>query len=65
MLGFVGGLIVVLIVFVAVRIESTDAAFSIGWHSTPYPRDITWSIVAIIILMLSLLMYLVFRTRMK
>jgi hypothetical protein len=65
MLGFVGGLIVVLIVFVAVRIESTDAEFSIGWHTTAYPQDVTWSIVAIIILVLRLLMYVAFRTRTK
>lgn len=64
-LGFVGGLIILLIIFATVRIKSSDAEFSIGWQTTVYPRDITLSILAIIILVLGLFFYVVFRSKSK
>jgi len=65
MLGFVGGLILVLVVFVIVRSRAAGAEFSIGWHTTVYPPEVTWSILALITLALSMLLYLVFRTKTK
>ena len=58
-----GGLITTLVVYVTVRLGTSDAAFSIvpGWHTTIYPPEITWTILTIVILVTSLLVYLIFR----
>src|SRR6187551_205956 len=62
-----GGLITTLVVYVTVRLVTSDAAFSIvpGWHTTIYPPEITWTILTIIILVTSLLVYLIFRGILK
>ena len=61
------GLITTLVVYVTVRLMTSDAAFSIvpGWHTTIYPPEITWTILTIIILVTSLLVYLIFRAAIK
>jgi hypothetical protein len=57
------GLIATLTVYVTLSLWSADATFSIvpGWHTTIYPPEVTWSILIIIILVTSLLVYLIFR----
>jgi hypothetical protein len=62
-----GGLITTLVLYLTVRLGTSDTAFSIipGWHTTIYPPDITWTILTIIILVTSLLVYLIFRVTVK
>ena len=62
-----GGLITTLAVYVTVRLWTSDAAFSIvpGWHTTIFPPEITWTILTIIILLTSVIVYLVFRGTIK
>lgn len=62
-----GGLITTLIVYVTVILGTSDAAFSIvpGWHTTIYPPEITWTILTLVILVTSLLVYLIFRGAIK
>ncbi len=58
-----GGLVTTLVVYMTVRLGTGDAAFSIvpGWHTTIYPPEITWTILTIIILVASLLVYFIFK----
>ena len=62
-----GGLITTLVIYVTVRLSSSDAAFSIvpGWHTTIYPLEITRIILTIVILVTSIVVYLVFRGTIK
>jgi len=61
------GLITTLVVYLTVRLGTSDVAFSIvpGWHTTIYPAEILWPILTVIILVPSLLIYLVFRGAIK
>ena len=66
---FLGGLIAILSVYVAVRLWASDAVLSIagwhtvapGWHTVIYPAEITLAILTILILVGSMTVYLVFR----
>ncbi|MEJ7643713.1 MAG: hypothetical protein WKF87_03905 [Chryseolinea sp.] len=62
-----GGLITTLVVYVTVRLGTNDAAYSIvpGWHTTIYSPEMTWTILTIIILVISLLVYLIFKGTIK
>ena len=59
----IAGTITTLVVYLAVRLWASDAAFSIipGWHTTLYPRDITIVILTSAILVSSLFVSLLFR----
>jgi len=61
------GLATTFIVYVSVRVLSSDETFSIipGWHTTAYPPDISWTLLTAIILVTSLLVYLTFRVTIK
>ena len=56
-------LITTLIVYVMVRVGTSDLAFSIvpGWHTTIYPVEITWAMLTALILITTLLVYIIFR----
>ncbi|WP_160143578.1 hypothetical protein [Chryseolinea soli] len=57
------GLLTILAGYVAVKLGTSDAAFSIlpGWHTTIYPPAVTWAILVIVILVASFVVYLIFR----
>jgi hypothetical protein len=57
------GLIITLILYVTVRLWTSDQAISIlpGWHTTIYPPEIYWIFLTIIILLYSLIIYLLFK----
>jgi hypothetical protein len=57
------GLITTLVVYVTVRLWTSDEAFSVvpGWHTTIYPTGLTLTILTIGILVTSIIVYLVFR----
>jgi hypothetical protein len=59
----IGGVITTLVVYVAIRLATNDAAFSMlpGWHTTIYPPEITWAILTVLILGMSLSVYLIFK----
>jgi hypothetical protein len=53
------GLAIALMVYIAVRLLGIDAALVVpGWHTVIYPKDITFSILAVVILLASLAVYL-------
>lgn len=62
-----GGLLVLLVIYVTASLWTSDAVFSIvpGWHTTIYPPEITWSVLAVIILAIGIVVYLVFRGMIK
>jgi hypothetical protein len=66
-LGTLGGLITTLVVYVTVRLGTSDTAYSIvpGWHTTIYPSETTWTVLTIVILIMSLLVYLIFKGTIK
>jgi hypothetical protein len=56
------GMIGTLAVYVAVRFWSIDVTYIVpGWHTTIYPSEIIWPILAVIILVISLVAYIVLR----
>ena len=61
------GVITTLFVYMAARLATSDAVFSIvpGWHTTIYPHDITVTFFTIAFLVTSLLVYLIFRGTIK
>jgi hypothetical protein len=63
----IGGVITTLVVYVTVRLSTSDAAFSIvpGWHTTIYPPAITWAILTALILVTALIVYLIFKLTLR
>ena len=66
-LSTLAGVITTLFIYVAVRLGTGDAAFSIvpGWHTIIYPPRVIGTILAAVILVTSLLVYLLFRGMVK
>lgn len=62
-----GGLLVLLVIYVTASLWTSDGVLSIvpGWHTTIYPPEITWSALAAIILAIGITVYLVFRGMIK
>lgn len=62
-----GGLITTLIVYVTIRLWTSDVAFSLvpGWHTTIYPPEITWSILTVLVLGTTSIVYMIFKGTIK
>jgi len=54
----IAGLIITLILYVTIRLWTSDLP---GWHTTIYPPEIYWIFLTIIILLYSLIVYLLFK----
>jgi di/tricarboxylate transporter len=63
----IAAIVTTLAVYVAVRLTTTDAAFSVvpGWHTTIYPAEITWSILTAFILAAGLIVYVIFKLTLR
>ena len=59
----IAGLIITLVLYVTLRLWTSEQAISIlpGWHTTIYPPEIYWIFLTIIILLYSLIVYLLFK----
>lgn len=58
-----GGLLAILLVYVIIRLSTSDIAFSIipSWHTTIYSPDFTWTILTILLILSSLLVYFIYK----
>ena len=59
----IAGLIITLILYVTLRLWTSDKGISFlpGWHTTIYPPEIYWIFLTIIILLYCLIVYLLFK----
>jgi len=59
----IAGLIITLVLYVTLRLWTSDQGISIlpGWHTNIYPHEIYWIFLTILILLYSLIVYLLFK----